>query len=937
MTKSGLKNIIKKLRPEHLKDIGCFTILILLLVFFFSDIILSGKTLSTSALLPGATPNGPNSFSGHKPGMPFSFDIGGNAWVNEPNPYIIKRVLNDGTIPLWSPYEGLGTPLIGNLNTEVFNPLKVFLNLFPTPFFQDMFFLLRLLVMGLFTYLFLREMKLSQVSSLFGSSFFMLSGYSIWWINLHPLSTVMYLPAVFYFYERWSEGKDLKSPFLMSLFLSFALIAGKIPDVIMGLCLLFPYALWKGIMKDSIRGLFREGGKILTGTICGILMASAVLLPFIELYSHASPLAKAIRTGASSHTIPLITSVSLFQPLFLGWENYFYGSWLQWTPRVVLPHASIVILILSLYALLNRTIFMKTFPYIVFSSFLFFLIYGILPTRVISGIPVLGSIEYLKYNAMLYFSLSVVSACAFDDLLSTKGNKKKFNLSIAIVSSIILAYFYSLYIASPPQIKGYLIAVLFLSLSGMIFIGLSYYFLKKRHIFGIMVFMFLILELFLYMPKDHPDRYEPYREPPYINMIKERYPYRIIGSGNSIPPLVSNAMGLYDIRSISVLFPRDYYIFFENLLSFSVPGTNNPNPLFSATSPLIDLMGVKYILTQEELEQTRLEDEVRRHINSLRWVRLFDAMIKHTIKGGATYGFFNAGGEERFSFFFPMRFKFETKLKVSEPFIFAGVTMKDVPKGTSDKIKIKIDDRTTELVIKAGEGWEDRWLDVSKYMGKVINIAVEGDGSGDGRIVLGNFGLSPGYEKEMTLHVKLLTLHKRELDFLEYKGACEGIHIYENGNVMERAFVLHEIRINDDLNSIINELQGGINFRKVGLVNFIPPLLKGGEEGFSDEKVIIKKYASDEVAIEVESKGGLLVLSDLYYPGWKVRVNGKEERIIKAFGLLRGVVIKEGRSEVLFYYRPISFYSGIIISVTTFIVWMSYLFFKGRRKHFNNE
>lgn len=373
------------------------------LLLFFYDILFLGKTLSTASLVPGTTPAGPHGFSGHRPEMPFSFDIGGNAWVNEPNPYIIKRTLNEGSLPTWNPHEGFGIPLIANLNNEVFNPLKLFLNLSPGPFSQDIFFLLRLLVMGLFTYLFLKEMKLSPLSCLLGSSFFMLSGYSVWWINLHPLSTVTYLPAVFYFFERWSNRKDLKSAFLMSLFLCLSIVSGKIPDVIMALCLLFIYAIWKGFTNNSVKGLCREGYKVVIAILSGILMASVALVPFMELYFNASPLAKAIRTGAAGHTIPLITSVSLVQPLFLGWKNYFYGSWLRWTPDIIMPHAGAVTLLLVFFAALNRKILIRTLPYFVFSAGLFFVVYGILPSQVISRLPVIRSIEFLKYNGMLYF------------------------------------------------------------------------------------------------------------------------------------------------------------------------------------------------------------------------------------------------------------------------------------------------------------------------------------------------------------------------------------------------------------------------------------------------------------------------------------------------------------------------------------------------------
>ncbi len=953
-------------------------LLSLLLILFFHDVLFLGKTLSVSSLLPGTTPQGPFGFSGHRPETPFSFDIAGNALVNEPNPYIIRRLLDEKTLPAWNPFEGLGIPLIGNLNTEVFNPLKVFLNLFPSPFSQDIFFLARLLVMGLFTYLFLKEMRLSPGSSFLGSAFFMLSGYSAWWINLHPLSTVMYLPAVFYFYERWSNRKGFMGPFFMSLSLSLAFVSGKIPDVIMGVCLLFLYAVWKGIITtptppphhletgrskgggmisvggrgsyDIFVSILKEGGKVILVSLSGALMAAAALVPFLELYSEASPLAKAIRTGAAGHTLPLLTSVSLVQPLFLGWKNYFYGSWFKWTPDAVLPHAGIMIAVLSIYAIFHGGILKKTFPWFIFSFFIFLTVYGLIPFHAVSHIPVFRSIEFLKYNAMFYFALAVMSAHAFDDLSSAAGSGKKLNLSIATVSLLILLYFFFLHRVSPAGINGYLLAVLSFSISGMIILGAVFHFSAGKRLFGILVLAFLISELFIYMPKDHPDRADPYKEPPYLNIVKGGIPYRFIGDGSLIPPLVSSAVGLYDIRGISVLLPRDYYLFFEHLVSFSVPQTNNPSPLFSATSPSIDLLGVKYILSRQKLEYQELEHEVNAHIGSLRWIRFFDAMISHTVRGGASYGYFDPGGEKRFSFFFPRRFAFETKLRVSEPFLFVGFAARDMSDNSTAKLKIVVGNDVTEVSIKSGDGWKDRWLDISPYMGKVIVIALEGDGSGDGRIALGNFGLSPGYEKERLDRESLLALHKREVDFLRYRGEYEGVHIYENINVMDRAFVLHKIESTDHLDDVIKDLREGINFREVGLVSpsgirYNPPLsslkLGGDERGVNEEglsqpseqsdKIVIRKYASDEIEIEARSQGGLLVLSDFYYPGWKVKVNGKEERVIKAFGLLRGVLIGPGRSEVIFSYRPLSFYLGIVISLTTFIIWATVLYLQRRR------
>jgi len=147
--------------------------------------------------------------------------------------------------------------------------------------------------------------------------------------------------------------------------------------------------------------------------------------------------------------------------------------------------------------------------------------------------------------------------------------------------------------------------------------------------------------------------------------------------------------------------------------------------------------------------------------------------------------------------------------------------------------------------------------------------------------------------------------------------------------------VLHRIRVVSGLDDALKELQEGIDFRKTGLVSDITPGISEMMQdvgGMPNDTVTIKKYAPDEIALDVMSDGGLLVLSDLYYPGWKVKVNGKEEKLMKVFGLLRGVLINKGKSDVLFYYKPMSLYAGSAVSLTAFLIWMIYLYYKKRCK-----
>ncbi len=911
-------------------------ILFCLLVIFFFDIIFLGKTLSTSTLITGVTPNGPYGFSGYKPSLPFSYDIGGNAWINEPNPYIIQDSLSQGTLPIWNPKEGLGMPLIGNLNTEVFNPLKLLLNIHPSPFLQDIYFLLRLFVIGIFTFLFLIEMRLSGIASLFGAILFMLSGYSMWWINLHPLSSIMYIPAFFYFYERWRNTKNTWNLFFLSLMIAFSIFGGKIPDVIMGLSLLFLYASYWGIKDDGLKGLAVGVSKVLMVSISGVLIASPAFLPFLELNSLASPLAKALRTGSASHTLPLLTSISLWQPLFLGWENYLYSSWLKWNPQAMVFYTGIISLIFLIYSIINLKVLKNTLPFNIFFLLLFLQIYGLLPLSDIGNIPVYSSMNFLKYNSMLHFSIAVISAYSLDSLMKNGKMRTGFFISLFVSASVISIYFYFLYNESPNEMKVYLKTLVSLSLFGIAFFGGLYYFLKGSRKFGIIMIVFLVFELLLYMPKAHPDRYHPYVEPEFVKIIKKEHPYRIIGDGNSIPPLVSSAVGLNDIRGMNVLIQGDYYNFFQHLVSFSVPYTNSPDILIASTSSFSDLAGIKYILSTSLIESSKLSERLEANIKSLRWIRLFDSMIYHSIKGGASYGFYQANGEARFSFIFPMNFKLKTRVKVSEPYIFMGFA-KDTNRPTKVMVTIEADSR--EVFIK-GDSWHDQWFDISSYLGRTIDIIIESDEKGLGNIFLGNFGLTPGIKEEQSLYESLLDLHTKELDYIEYLGMFDGFYIYKNRNVLERAFVISKFKYSNDLEEVINDLRKGTNFREIGILTDVSEeaLLRLKTLKINDKneaQVIIDKYSPSEVIISVRAEGcGMIVLSDLYHPHWKATVNGKKEDIFKVFGIFKGVIVPDGMSEVRFYYEPMNLYFGICLSILSLIIWGVSLNF---RKYFKKK
>lgn len=86
--------------------------------------------------------------------------------------------------------------------------------------------------------------------------------------------------------------------------------------------------------------------------------------------------------------------------------------------------------------------------------------------------------------------------------------------------------------------------------------------------------------------------------------------------------------------------------------------------------------------------------------------------------------------------------------------------------------------------------------------------------------------------------------------------------------------------------------------------------------------------------LKIDAEGsGLLVLSEIEYPGWRVLVDGKPEEILRVANLFRGVIIPTGRHEVEFSFNPVSIRIGTALSIMGWLAIMSFFVIDNRRKH----
>jgi len=137
---------------------------------------------------------------------------------------------------------------------------------------------------------------------------------------------------------------------------------------------------------------------------------------------------------------------------------------------------------------------------------------------------------------------------------------------------------------------------------------------------------------------------------------------------------------------------------------------------------------------------------------------------------------------------------------------------------------------------------------------------------------------------------------------------------------LPRAFVVHRAVVLQGEPTL--QLLADPDFDPLGMVVLEeePSLVLGGGEGAVNSAVSIVNYQPTRITLDVECPStGVLVLSEVYYPGWRARVDGREVRIHRVDHALRGVEVEAGPSRVELSFDPITLKIGGILSAATLL------------------
>ncbi len=108
--------------------------------------------------------------------------------------------------------------------------------------------------------------------------------------------------------------------------------------------------------------------------------------------------------------------------------------------------------------------------------------------------------------------------------------------------------------------------------------------------------------------------------------------------------------------------------------------------------------------------------------------------------------------------------------------------------------------------------------------------------------------------------------------------------------------------------------KGKVDPRITALLEEEPPTLSPATRSQAN----VEEYAPDRIRVRVKTDAaGLLVLSEVYYPAWKARVNGSAARLYVANHALRAVPVGAGESVVELRYESNLLLAGTLISLAS--------------------
>lgn len=811
------------MKNEYLKIALLF---FLVLVLFFANPIFNGLSLVPAEILYHIDNIYKGSLTSQVEKLPDNSLLFDLVFQMYPWQNFTHQAFKSGFIPLWNPYNLTGLPFLANDQSSIFELTKLVSHLFKIHVKDLMLFseFFTLFLAGFFTYLFIRNLKISTLGSLVSGFTFMFSGPLIVWLGYPLTSTVIWLPLLLFCVDKVIKKTSSLWIGIFALAIGFQFFGGN-PEI--SWFILFVTAIYAlfhlyqySPHKTKYRTIFKNAGFLVIALILGLAIASIQLIPTLEFLKQSEALSVG-RGGVAGYNF----FDAIIQGEWNGWHNFkdvkhslenfviliypdFFGNpvlkqyWGFSNYNESALYIGIMPLIFVLISLISIFRKYKKRGEIIFWTAISFVSLGIfisLPIfRLVAYLPVFNFTAIGRLRFIFVFGLAILAGYGMDYFLKWRksGSSMKklivFNvLYLGITLSIFLAVWlwkkFALQYVNQnmwSSEKMFLLLIFILVNIALSLLLFSKHNSLKYSVGECLIILIIIGELFYYGYNYHP-------------AIPHNFVYPKIPEIQFLQSNIEN----YRLTSYK-----------ESLENFS----SSLLPNGSAIWKLQDIRGYEIIK-----------------------VKRYEAFERH-------FG----GLDNRFVY------------KFFDPKIFNILGVKYFIQGKDDLENAKL------------------------------------------------------------ASIKSLSLiHTNKLN------------IYENKEVMPRAFVVFNIHPVENYQQALNiftsesfkpEMTALIETKNIK--NLLSHYNNHPSIPYQSTQII--NYTPNKIEIVTDARmDGYLVLTDSYYQGWQAYIDGQEVKIYPTDIAFRGLFVPSGKHEIIFKYRPISFYYSIYISMVALFIALFLILF----------
>lgn len=649
---------------DNIKTYGAaFLILAVFVAIFFYPFFLQGKVYTCGdILLHWYKP-----WNNHNPiaclGRPSNPELSDTLFAPNIFLYHTAKCFRGREFPLWDPYTLCGYPLYAIGGLGCFYPLNYIVYFMPGDLYVNATFFLVILqtyLLGLFTFIYARSLKLSRISSCAAAVIAMFSGSTLPMAEHYPvMSSFVWLPLFMYGFDEYALRENRKWIFLAPLLFGVAMLGGNLKFLYYNLIFFGVYIAYRtleaGLRKEAV-------SKAVIFTVCFFIIGFAIgavqIVPLLDFMKHSVRGETTFNNFNPGWLLQNLLNCKNFLKVFFRvpltylMPNLFGNPshltiWFKYPACAIGNYLGIATLFLILFSFIRKN-----------ATIIFFTLTAIFLIAVHIQVPVLSPLfvflipgtgsgtDYVYPIASLL--LAFAAAYGMDNIIAEPKHillKRFFTLRkgyLIIVAGILIGGFlifvlrdriaqalqeikwteFNKAFGFPKDIQGFwrfwfyqaynvLFFSVFLSLS-IVILGLLARGKISKTVFKTLLTIVIFTDLFLwgssYCPR-LPARYQ-FMELPFMNKIKEiAGTSRIFGYGeeNAFPQNIGSVYGIYDLGG------RAKHIIYSNYHKLTTAIFPNAPPprykLFWVSAgdisrlklPILDFMGLKCLLASEEV------------------------------------------------------------------------------------------------------------------------------------------------------------------------------------------------------------------------------------------------------------------------------------------------------------------------------------------------